>query len=66
MAKRIRILPLPPGLPEPSPLKAIRGIVGLPEVYIEVPEEINLELKSVNVVGGVPPQIVFKFDRKDN
>lgn len=45
MVKRIRVFP--PGLPEPKPLKMLRQRLGVPEVYLEVPNEITLKPKDI-------------------
>ena len=63
--KRIRLLPLPHGIPEPPPLRQIRQKIGLTEVYIEVPSEIVIKPAGVDFEAGVPPQITFRFEKEE-
>jgi len=60
--KRIRVLPLPPGIPEPAPLRKLRQSLGLPEVYVEVPDEVSIKLAGVNLEVGMPPKLVLSFE----
>jgi hypothetical protein len=59
---KVRVLPLPHGIPEPPPLRALRQFAGLPEVYIEVTDEVVIRPTGGNFEMGLPPKVVLDFD----
>ena len=60
--RTVRIFPLPPGIPEPRPLKALRQHIGIPEVLVEVPDRIVIKPKGLDTETAIPPKLTIRSE----